>query len=198
MKKTNKFRLGSHDSMTYLPPKKWYLYPFRFMARCQSKTIEEQYELGIRMFDIRISFDKEGTPEFRHGLIAYKGDVKSVLEYLNRMGDTHVRIMLEEYRDDKSDFNEVLFALACNDWKKHYPKIKFFGGRRKRDWAKIIDFKYDPIYDNKYSSCNTPDGKTGTVLDDLWPWLYAKLHNRKNIKKGTDKPWLLIDFVDIQ
>lgn len=198
MKKINKFKLGSHNSMTYLPPKKWYLYPFRFMARCQSKTIEEQYELGIRMFDIRIAFDKKGRPEFRHGLIAYKGEVEPIFKFLNERKDTHVRLLLEEYRDDKTSIQEVLFALACNVWKVQYPHIKFFGGRRKRDWSKIVDFDYEPEYDNKYSSCNTPDGKTGTVLDDLWPWLYAKLHNKKSIEKGTDKPWLLLDFVNIQ
>ena len=26
---------GSHNTMTYLKPSKWYLYPFIFIAKCQ-------------------------------------------------------------------------------------------------------------------------------------------------------------------
>lgn len=51
-------KLASHNSMTYLPIKKWWLKPFRFIAQCQNKTIEEQYQAGVRMFDIRIAFNK--------------------------------------------------------------------------------------------------------------------------------------------
>ena len=35
-------------------------------------------------------------------------------------------------------------------------------------------------------------------LDDLWPWLYARLFNHCNIQAGTTHEWLMIDFVDIQ
>lgn len=191
-------KLASHDSMTYLKPKKWYLYPFRFMARCQSKPIEEQYnKYGIRIFDLRISFDKNGIPEFRHGLIAYKGNVEEILNYLNSKADTSVRIILEEYRNDKTDLQENLFKLFIESWKIKYPNIKFFGGFRKRDWFPLVNFEYNPIYEDKYSS-NNKNGTTGVIWDDLWPWIYAEFHNRKNIKNGTDKEFLMIDFVNIQ
>lgn len=191
-------KLASHDSMTYLKPKKWYLYPFRFIARCQSKTLEEQYEkYGIRMFDLRISFDKHHIPEFRHGLMAFKGDVEYYLEYLNSKGDCSVRIWLEEYRDDKTDLQETLFSMFCSKAEELYPNIKFFGGVRKRDGAVLHKFNYKPRYEDKYSS-NNKNGSTGTILDDWFPWLYAFFNNRKNIEKGTDKPWLMIDFVNIR
>lgn len=197
-KTKTKFKLASHDSMTYLPPKKWYLYPFRFMARCQSKTLQQQYEdYGIRMFDIRISFDKNGKPEFRHGLIAYKGDVAEHFKYLNSKKRVAVRLILEEYMDDKSDIQEDNFIDYCSHLESTYKNIKFFGGIRKRDWKTIYNFKYNPSYDNKYSSNNTND-TTGTILDDWFPWIYAKFNNKKNIEKGTDKPWLFIDFVNIR
>jgi hypothetical protein len=35
-------------------------------------------------------------------------------------------------------------------------------------------------------------------LDDLCPIIYAKLHNKENVKKGTTHKWLFIDFVDIR
>lgn len=190
-------KLASHNSMSYLPPRKWWMYPFRFMARCQSKSIEEQYEkYGIRMFDLRISFRKL-LPEFRHGAIAYKGDVCKVLDYLNSKRDCKVRLILEEYLNDKTQYQEDMFKVFATNCEHIYENIMFFGGVRKRDWKEIYKFKYSPSYDNKYSSDNT-NGTTGTILDDWFPWLYARLNNKKNISKGTDKPWMFIDFVNIR
>jgi len=46
--------LGSHNSWSYLPPKKWYMKPFRFTAQCQDWDIKTQYEHGVRCFDLRL------------------------------------------------------------------------------------------------------------------------------------------------
>lgn len=32
--------------------------------------------------------------------------------------------------------------------------------------------------------------------DDWYPWLYAKIMNKKNIAKADTKKWLLLDFVE--
>ena len=34
------------------------------------------------------------------------------------------------------------------------------------------------------------------IIDDWYPRIYAKLNNKRNIKLGTDKDILLIDFVN--
>lgn len=184
-------KLASHDTMTYLPPKKWYLYPFRFMARCQSKSIYEQYEdYGIRFFDLRVAFTKDAEPEFRHGLIAYKANVDEVLNYLNEKGDVTARIIYE-----KGD-NDFLFTDYCKFIEREYPNIKFCEGRKKKGWNVLYDFKNEVSYEDKYSS-NNYKGTTGTILDDWFPWIYARFNNKRNIKKGTDKEYLMIDFVHI-
>ena len=41
--------LQAHNSWSYLKPKVWWLRPFAFMARCQSKDIFEQYEPELRI-----------------------------------------------------------------------------------------------------------------------------------------------------
>ena len=59
----------------------------------------------------------------------------------------------------------------------------------------------EPSMTDKYSSCNTNEpGKpqTGTYLDDLYPKSYAKKNNRTNLLNGTDKEYLMIDFVEIR
>jgi hypothetical protein len=38
----------------------------------------------------------------------------------------------------------------------------------------------------------------GTKIDDLFPELYAKLNNKKNLKKEYDRPIFMYDFVNIK
>ena len=179
--------IGTHNSMTYLKPKKWYMYPFNFIAKCQSVDIKKQYELGARIFDIRISYDKDDNPEFRHGKIAYKGDVHKVLEYLNTIPNIKVRLILEI---DKSDFGkEILFISNYYRFKEKYANISFYEGRRKYDWKQIIDL---PTLD----LIQAVGSMQGSKLNAVWPWLYAKRNNIKNLKKYYNKPYLLIDFIN--
>lgn len=182
-------KLASHDSMTYLKPKKWYMYPFRFMARCQSKTIKEQYEdYGIRYFDLRVRYNEEASPEFAHGIMVYKGDVKEILEYLNSKGEeVWIRFILEV------DGGEEWFIMDCKNFEEQYPNLRFHCGRRKSDWKVIYKFKNEePSLDQKISSM------TWKIWDDWFPYLYAKHMNHKNIEQGTDKDYLMIDFLHIQ
>lgn len=182
--------IGTHNSMTYLPSKKWYLYPFRFIARCQSVDIEKQYELGSRLFDIRVSFDKYGLPEFRHGLMAFKGNVYDVFKFLNEKG-VHVRLVLETSKYNKEQ--EDHFIQFCSFCEAYWKNIKFFCGRRKYDWKQLYKFKLDDLeVIQKVSSM------TGTILDDWCPWFYAKAMNRENIQSHTTDEWLLIDFINIK
>lgn len=93
--------IGSHDTMTYLPAKQWYLKPFKWMAKCQNKSMEEQFNVyGIRLFDFRIKFDKHNKPWFAHGWLKFKGDVYEYIDKLNEMANTvegpvYARILLE-------------------------------------------------------------------------------------------------------
>ena len=46
--------IGSHNSATYLKEKSWWMTILRPWTRCQTKTLREQYNSGIRYFDFRI------------------------------------------------------------------------------------------------------------------------------------------------
>jgi hypothetical protein len=100
------------------------------------------------------------------------------------------------------DEQEEQFIRFCKKIQDEFQRITFFGGRRKYDWAKLYEFyTVEPELDDKYSSTTELfGGKHGSLrakLDDMWPWLYAKLHNKKNRKIGTTKDCLFIDFVNI-
>lgn len=189
--------IGSHNSMTYLPVKQWYFKPFFWTARCQSISLWEQYLVGARLFDIRVRFTKNGDLTFAHGPIEFKGDVLEALEDLNSLAQNdkvYVRVILESNFPMKDQFiQEEHFTYFCDDIVQNYSNLIFFGGNRKYDWKVVYNFDVEePILDDKYSST------TGTKIDDLWPWLYAKTHNKKLYKEGTDKEVLFIDFVHIR
>lgn len=199
-------KIGSHNSLSYLPPKNFLLYPFRFMARCQRVSYKEQYEkYEVRMFDLRVWYTDFGELIIRHGLLTYKISSQGIddfLEYLNEKGDCLCRVILEELViDQKPDF-EYFFKIRCDTWKKKYQRIKFFGGERKYDWKKIYTGfgDWEPEIIDRYSSTTSlfkSKNKFLKVIDDLWPWLYAKIWNKRNYElKLKENEWLLIDFVD--
>lgn len=183
--------IGTHNSMTYLKPKKWYMYPFQFIARCQSKTIQEQYEdYNIRLFDIRIKYDYNGDPEFRHGSMAYKGNVYEILSYLNsRKEHVKVRIILETKKEDK--INERYFVRDLFRFYELYPNITFYEGRRKFDWKQLMTL---PTLNVRQIISSMDESK----LNDLWPWLYAKRYNHNNLLNCKEDETVLMDFIEKQ
>lgn len=193
--------LGSHNTLTYLDPKNKWLKPFTFMARCQNIPITDQYEVGARLFDFRIIFNKWAEPSIAHGIMEfsiYQENLENIFKWLDSKGeneDIWVRILNER------DENYYIFIKFCEKLKHNYPHIKFFGGRNKKDWHQLYDFGYgDPNMIDKYASQNFDvfDRGTGWYWDDLWPWIYAKLHNKKWRKQcaGYDG-YLMQDFVGV-
>lgn len=191
--------LGSHNTMTYLDLKNKWLTPFTFMARCQSNHIIDQYEAGARLFDFRFIFNKWAEPSPAHGSMEFSIDREKLtnifiwLDSKGRKEDIWVRVLNER------DENYYVFIKFCERLKRNYPHIKFFGGINKKDWKQLYDFGYgEPEFIDKYSSNNYDHFgvMTGWFWDDLWPWLYAKFHNKKWRKKYADyNGYLMQDFV---
>lgn len=187
--------LASHNSFTYLKPKRWYMRPFNFISKCQSKTIQEQYsKYHVRIFDLRVAFDKHGDPFIRHGLMNYGyNNITEVLDWLNsRRGNVYVRVIFEISKKKNSIENEVKFMQYCEYLENRYPNIKFTTGVRKYDWRQIYKFTNElPAMDADFSSVK------GSKFNDLWPWLYAKKHNKEAMKNCKSK-YLMLDFIEIQ
>lgn len=195
--------------MTYLKPRKWWMWFGKFMAKCQNKTIQEQYDCGVKWFDLRISFIDEKDiikPIFSHGFMDYKGiDVEEVLEFLNSKDDVYFRIVLE-----KGNMTDM-FVDHVEYWLSKYPNLKVTQITKKGVWTNLIDPTHELPYNSKdaYASNNGyyPEYQdlpgifkekvwSGIIIDDLWPWWYAKLHNEKNLEKYKNEDiLLLLDFI---
>lgn len=171
-------KLASHNSLSYYPPK-WWVIPFNWMARCQSLTIEKQYERGVRLFDIRIKI-VNNKKYSGHGVATYKVDFDSIFGFLDNKGDCSVRIILESG-------NETSFRVYVEYLMKKYRNIEYTGGQRKQDWKKLV---------------NLPEADINHFywLHKKWwmipfPALYAKRHNRDNQRYLNKTTWSMFDFI---
>lgn len=187
--------LASHNSFTHLPVK-WYMGPFNFMSRCQSKTVKEQFEdYGVRIFDMRVSFDKEGIPHIKHGFMDYGVVNNLTLEWLDEKAKSekvYIRVILEKSKWNCTEEQESLFSTYCAHLEGTYRNILFTEGRRKYDWKQLFQFKNStPSMEADFASVK------GGLLNDLWPRLYARKHNRKAIENCKAK-YLMLDFVEIR
>ena len=189
-------QLASHNSWSYLKPKKWWMKALAFTAKCQAVPIKEQYEqYGVRCFDLRVKFDG-GVPVVVHNIIEYElseHELADTLYWLDAKGDVYVRVLLD-IRNEKGYTAEQrgMFVDFCYDIERAFKKIKFWCGRTLYDWSVLYEFKNNPSCEEKYSSVCPPK-----IIDDWWPYLFAKKNNKRILQEGTDKDFLMIDFVNI-
>lgn len=191
----NDFILGSHNSWSYgCESKKWMRY-FRPIARCQNCNILEQYESGVRCFDLRLRYDElEKGFVACHGLVTYRNNFMLDLIELHHKAyngeDIYVRVLLED--GGKVNYNvDYMFRMKCKYLEKRFSFIKFIGGypARKRWRLHLYKFKTDePNIDEKHVSVS---GKIWELVPRRW----ANRHNDEVIKGGTKSEVLMIDFV---
>lgn len=174
--------IGTHDSVTAHPPKKWWMKLGKSIAVTQDKTIYNQYLDGIRCFDFRIRLDKSGEWVMCHGLYEVDLDIYDILYWLKeetecRRDNVYIRIVLEDMKH--CDKEAERFVKFCKWAESFSPYIIFIAGNRKSDWKQLYKFKYPnqrqwmPV-----SSC-AEDAKW---YEKAFPRLYAKRMNKHNLK----------------
>lgn len=191
--------LGAHNSWTFMKPKHLWMRLIAFTAKCQNENILSQYtNYNIRCFDLRVRFNKIGILKVVHGMVEYDYTYQQLvadLRFLSKQKDkVYVRILLDVRSARKYTMDQMLyFKSFCKQMEIGFPKIAFFGGTNLYDGRANYNFKVEPSLDDKYASVALPK-----LLDDWWPWLYARRKNKENLAAGTDKDILLFDFVEIR
>lgn len=190
--------LGSHNAWSYLKPKKWWMWPFVFTAKCQKYDIRTQYDkYNSRCFDLRVSFNEDGEVNVVHNLMQYKINPSSLnddLQWLNDKGDVYIRLLLDvRFKKNYTQQQRDMFKAYCEQLVNKFPQLTFICGRNLYNWEVEYDFGNNVSIEELYSSVQPPK-----IIDDWWPWIYAKLHNKENIANNTDRDVLLVDFVNIQ
>ena len=191
--------IGSHNSWSYLRPRRWWMRLIGFTARCQRVDVYDQFDkYDVRCFDLRIRFDGLGNVLLCHGIVEYECtyyDLVGMLEWLNdRRSGVVIRLLLDLRGVRKSEWDEQrrLFTSFYNGVLRCFKNLQFILGRELPTWHKLILPLMDGDVDERYSSVRSPKW-----IDDWFPWLYARLNNHKNLQEGTESDIMLIDFVDI-
>ena len=197
-------KIGSHDSLSYLKPRIWWMRPFHFVARCQSKTYQEQYEAGARYFDVRLrtTIDPNAEPTIAHGIMPFRakaGFLNEMFGWLDGRSTSdnpiYIRLLYEMPMKDKTkeaEKKEQVFVSLCQKYMEAYPNLRFCGGQRKYDWKLLVSLPPHPCSKDLYSSM------TWKEWDDWCPWFYAHFMNKKNWEKYKDvQPncFALMDFI---
>ena len=201
-------RLASHNSFTYAKPVGLLSKLLKFAGKCQNVDIKTQYtKYGVRMFDLRI-FPVKDSFVIQHGFITFDSkDLYSILLWLDNavilnMEEVYCRVILEQNKPNIGhQYNiDQNFKAICSNLQHIYPNIKFISGRRKYDWKVLYKFNHEePTMTDLYSSTTNLFCKSWLrKVDDIWPWLYARLMNKRNLSKDYPTEFLMIDFVDIR
>jgi len=139
------------------------------------------------------------VPVICHGIIKYKYSFANILHDLSWLcmkNNVTIRVALELRGIPKEDWSRqksIFKDFYAKTLKSTFPQLDFVLGRSLPDWEKLIDISDGDIIE-KYSSVSNPK-----YIDDWFPYLYAKLNNRKNMYHLQNyNKILLIDFVNIR
>lgn len=201
-------KLGSHNSWSYLPPKKWWMKLIKFTAQCQNVDIMTQYDTwGVQLFDLRIRFDTtKDSPlaglKLVNGIVEYNFTYTKLIEelsYLDSKKDAAIRLILDLRGVDKKDYTlqRTYFNRFYRQVLKNFKNIKYLVGRDLPTWKKCIITLSDGSIRENYASVSNPKW-----FDDWYPKLYAKNKNKYNKRNffnnvNTKEEYLLIDFINI-
>lgn len=185
---------GSHNSLSYARPLKWWGWLIRPIWRCQKRTIEQQIERGITAFDIRIALGDDGNWRGAHGCVLLDVSPQQQLEIIARnCVNPYVRIILER----GTPYDCAIFRSFCEKWMREYPNIAFFGGNYKPNWRPLYNFDRASVYGPEATLEQHIGSMSGSWYGKIWPWLWARL-NRRNAPFAASHnslPIVLMDFV---
>ena len=193
--------IATHNTYTYQKALNKLFEVFHCFWRCQDLTIKDQYERGVRYFDIRVHRKKDDNWGVCHGLVNVYGgfsDLKMlyqvvrlhfpgamcriILEKGSKKDEEIFRKELDRLREEFKDFGEIVHqCIIKKTWKVLY------AGKD----LKIVDYCYTPILSGKSLWYNITHFKLSTIKR------WAKKHNpiiTQKMKEDPDTVYFL-DFM---
>ena len=163
----------THDSLTFDSPSNLLLNLISCFWRCQKLSIDEQYQLGVRVFDIRVS-RKDDMWVGAHGIykckhISFKTLSELCKSFKIEFPNSYIRIYLE----DKIKNNEELKKLFLDEAEEAYNKYE------SMIWEIGTHFPWITYYKNP----NLPFKELKEYYCHLFNWNPDRgiLYNLKNI-----------------
>lgn len=188
------YKIATHNSATGEEGRgflSWLVTPF---AKCQSKTINEQYDAGCRMFDIRV-IKKEDEYYCAHGVWTSQRTALDILNEINSFEDTcFVSITYEgclNGEEEKNDF--LLFVNTTKALCKHIGwgsiAVKYADVGVSVDWVTLCQAENWAKNEQGFLPLNGSSWHTYLPI----PWLWKKIYH--NIPKFRKDIFIFVDFL---
>lgn len=186
-------KTGTHNSLSYYKPMQWWLRPFAWMARCQDLSIREQWNIGVRYFDIRVKYDRGGVPKSGHGLMTYNvlpWDILGLIDfYASRDKETAVVRLFHENRRRKPQAHRAEFYEFCEAAIRQFSNITFVEGGCRYDYKRMISDSV-PV-----RICYAEYFKQRFCIP--WPKRWAKKNNHRLHRGDYVNEYSIYDFVEL-
>jgi hypothetical protein len=190
-----KINLGTHNSCTSYPVKGFWSKLISWTNRCQNLSIQEQYDLGARYFDIRIRPGKHGITVW-HGIVEFKVNIKEIFEYLNSKGDCIVRLVLENRKWERGERLEMMtgwLEAVHKVLQRDYPNIEWYTVGSKNPWNLIYtNPNTEIVINHNYKMI------LGWSVLIPWPKFWAKQMKKKQSlpSEGGSFEYFVVDFIE--
>lgn len=190
-----KINLGTHNSCTSYPVKGFWGKLIRWTAQCQNLSIQEQYDLGARYFDIRIRPGRDKITVW-HGVVEFEVNIREIFEYFNSKGDCIVRLVLENRRWEQRKKLETMIGwleAVYKVLKRDYPNIEWYTVGSKNPWNLIYtNPNTEIVINHNYKMI------LGWSVLIPWPKFWAKWEKKKqNLpSEGSPFEYFVVDFIE--
>ena len=199
----SEFILGSHNSLSYLPIKHWWQRFTAPWARCQKLSLREQYDAGVRLFDIRVRFDKECKPMFCHNNVIFDYSFYDFYEDIKSLpGNVYIRLILDVRKKpadaERQKMAFLMFSKCIKEGLKFNYKVSITEMRVFWEWNDYLS-KLNKPSDMKL--CEVYGSVSKTWYRFLPPKWFAKVVNipvrmvAGDFTEEADR-CLMIDYVD--
>lgn len=191
--------LGTHNSATS-GKLVWWQRPFAWLlhltSRCQDRTIKQQLEDGVRLFNLQVCWYK-GEWRISHGLCIYEDKLINILNKLK----VYKGIVIQLYLDNNFFVgqNEEEFMKLVGYVKKNYCYPDFILQKAWIEGTNKYPHKigYKLSIEEHYWSKGWTSVFASSWLDRLpLPKRHAKKHN-KGYKLTCKSEYLMLDFYEL-
>lgn len=167
--------LGAHDALSGYKPLHWWGWLTVPFARCQSKSVLQLIEAGVRCFDVRVRYDEcAGCWRGCHGLLTTRADAMEALSVMYGWclhHDERIWVRLIHERGDADYEEDMRFRRLCDELERQWgSRLVLFEGRRKGGWVRLYDFGREPHVVQQVGSM----AADAHWWERLVPWLYAR------------------------
>jgi len=203
--------LATHNSFTYDKPRNPLLNLISIFWKCQKLDIQAQYDLGVRIFDIRVSKYNNGWCA-SHGLYKAKNikfeTISDICKYFKvNFPDSYIRIYLEDSLNNIHYLDIVeIYKKECNTALHDYKDIIWEYGTH-HPWKTYFRNDNLPFKEIKEYYCHlfnwNPDRNFWYNVKNFdWSsWcipLYSKKHNPRITKEIIEDDTMhIMDYIGV-